>query len=166
MKVTLQLALPRDELSIPLARHVAASAMREIGVYQECIDDIGVALTEACTNVLNHSGPGDDYEVHLCVDEQECVIRVIDSGQGFDSATLSGHEPALSDESGRGIVLMRALVDHVRFESRPEEGTIVNLFKELHYVEDAPIFRFATKAGASTGTTGTARRGGDGTGGG
>src|SRR5579872_2414434 len=88
VQIILALALPRDEQTIPVSRHIAVNAMNEIGVTEDCMQDIAVALTEACTNVLRHSGPGDEYEVSLEVDEDQCVIRVVDTGRGFDSTSL------------------------------------------------------------------------------
>ena len=131
MQITLSLILPRDGRSVPVARHIAGSALREAGVADDCIHDTEVALSEACTNVLRHSGPGDEYEVSADVDEEMCTIRVIDSGRGFDSELLSGRHAALSSERGRGMELMRALVDRAQFVSRPEAGTVVRLEKSL-----------------------------------
>ena len=135
------LCLPRDELSIPIARHVCRDAMTRVGVVDECKGDIEVALTEACTNVLLHSGPGDDYEVRLQLDDELCTIRVIDAGRGFDAHGVGGENPGDSAENGRGVMLMRALVDRVLFTSRPEMGTIVHLEKELDFEPGAPILR-------------------------
>lgn len=128
MQMTLVLQLPRDELSIPLVRHICRQALREVSVAPECRSDIEVALSEACTNALRHSGPGEEYEVHLSFDERHCVITVEDGGQGFD-----GH-PAPADpyaERGRGVELMHALVDRVDFVSTPRAGAVVHLEKEL-----------------------------------
>jgi serine/threonine-protein kinase RsbW len=143
VEVNLMLCLPRDQLSIPVARHICRSALTEIGVQRDCASDIEVALTEACTNVLVHSGPTDKYEVHLSVDDETCSIRVIDGGHGFDAGALAG-KPADSSESGRGVLLMRALVDRVLFTSRPEAGTIVHLEKDLSFVPGAPAERLRT----------------------
>jgi serine/threonine-protein kinase RsbW len=144
MRMAMSLLLPRDELSVVVARHLAAGAMEELGVAQACAEDIQVALTEACTNVILHSGPGDAYEVAVDVDAKSCVIRVIDRGIGFDAGE---GRPQASDsaESGRGMGLMHALVDQVLFESRPEAGTIVHLEKTLEYGEGSVIERFRTK---------------------
>ena len=139
MKIILALCLPRDEQTIPVSRHIATKAMAEIGVAKEYIDDIAVALTEACTNVLKHSGPGDEYEVTLEVDDQQCTIRVVDTGRGFDSAALGLAHADSSAEQGRGIELMRALVDQVRFISRPEAGTVVHLEKSIAYNRDSLV---------------------------
>jgi anti-sigma regulatory factor (Ser/Thr protein kinase) len=46
-----------------------------------------------------------------------------------------------SDEQGRGMALMAALVDSVHFESRPEAGTIVHLVKDLTMRPDGPLDR-------------------------
>src|SRR3954462_13793588 len=120
VQITLTLALPRDEQTIPVARHIATSAIEEIGVVEDAVHDIAVALTEACTNVLKHSGPGDEFEVSLEVDDDQCVIRVVDTGHGFDSKSLGFSNADSSAEQGRGIQLMRALVDSVKFTSKPE----------------------------------------------
>lgn len=138
MHMALSLLLPRDELTVPVARHLTAGAMEQLGVDAGCASDIQVALTEACTNVILHSGPGDEYEVAVEVDEDICVIRIIDHGHGFDAGALSGADD--SAESGRGVTLMDALVDQVVFESRPEKGTIVHLEKTLSY-DDASVMR-------------------------
>jgi len=141
VQIILALALPRDEQTIPVSRHIATNAMAEIGVADDHIDDIAVALTEACTNVLKHSGPGDEFEVSLEVDDDQCVIRVVDTGRGFDSASLGFNHADGSAEQGRGIELMRALVDSVKFISKPEAGTIVHLEKTLKYDEDSLVRR-------------------------
>jgi serine/threonine-protein kinase RsbW len=137
VEIKLSLSLPRDARTIAVARHICRETLRELGVESECVSDIEVALTEACTNVLDHSGPGDEYDVELILTERDCVIRVIDSGAGFDA---DAPRAVLDEgaESGRGIALMHALVDQVRFESRPEEGTVVHLEKALSYTDDAP----------------------------
>ena len=111
---------------------------------QACAYDIQVALTEACTNVILHSGPGDVYEVAVDVDSESCVIRIIDRGVGFDAGE-GRPEAGDSAESGRGMGLMHALVDQVLFESRPEAGTIVHLEKSLEYGEGSILKRFGTK---------------------
>jgi serine/threonine-protein kinase RsbW len=141
MRMALSLLLPRDELSVPVARHLTAGAMKELGVDKACADDIQIALTEACTNVILHAGPGDAYEVAVDVDTESCVIRVIDRGGGFDAARLR-ERAGDAAENGRGIEIMEALVDQVRFDSKPAAGTIVHLEKTLEYGEGSVLGRF------------------------
>lgn len=143
--LTLSLTLPRDEMTVPVARHVVRSSMREVGVDANCVSDIEIALTEACTNVLDHAAAGDEYEVAVGLDDATCVIEVIDTGRGFDADRLGHAEADPSAEEGRGIQLIRALVDRVHFRSRAEAGTVVRLEKELEFAEGAPLRQLADR---------------------
>jgi serine/threonine-protein kinase RsbW len=133
--------LPRDSSTLSVVRHITASALEELGVVDEEIGDVVLALTEAAANVVKHSGADDQYEVHLSIENYTCEIRVIDSGRGFDSHSLGVTMAGPSEEQGRGVALMAALVDSVRFESRPEAGTIVHLVKDLTLRPDGPLRR-------------------------
>ncbi|HET7519071.1 MAG TPA: ATP-binding protein [Actinomycetes bacterium] len=131
MDISLALTLPRDEQTVSVARHIVRNAMEQVGVEETCVYDVELALSEACTNVLLHSGAGDQFVVRLDLDEYLGVIRVIDVGRGFDSARLQATESGLEAERGRGLSLMQALVDRVDLTSRAEAGTIVTLEKVL-----------------------------------
>jgi serine/threonine-protein kinase RsbW len=137
MELSLALTLPRDEQTVSVARHVVRIAMEQVGVEATCVDDIELALSEACTNVLVHAGPGDRYVVRLDLKDRLVMIRVIDIGRGFDSARLQAEDALPDDERGRGLGLMQALVDRVDFTSRPEAGTIVTLEKVVTYRDEA-----------------------------
>ena len=141
MEIKLTLALPRDEYSVPVARRVLARSLEVLGVDERVVADIELALTEACTNVLDHAGETDEYEVSAGIDGTLCIIEVIDRGAGFDSSVkgLADAEPTAED--GRGIQLMRALVDKVTFTSRPTVGTVVHLEKQLEWREGSVIER-------------------------
>ena len=146
MQITFQLCLPRDEASVPVVRGICSKAMSALGVEEECSSDIEIALTEACTNVLMHARDTDnEYEVTVKVDDELCEIRVLDDGGGFDQ----GQVPVAADdaESGRGIQLMQALTDGMRFESEGN-GTVVNLRKKLRFTEGAPVHRLVSKDGS------------------
>jgi serine/threonine-protein kinase RsbW len=137
MELSLALTLPRDEQTVPVARHIVRNAMDQVGVEETCVYDFELALSEACTNVLLHSGPGDQYIVRLDLEDRIGMIRVIDVGHGFDSARLQATDPIPEAERGRGLGLMQALVDRVDFTSRPEAGTIVTLEKVLTLRDEA-----------------------------
>ncbi len=140
MEINLELQLPRDEASIPVVRHLCRNALRGIGVDAECGDDIEVALSEACTNALKYSLPGAEYKVGVSLDDRQCIITVVDTGQGFDGRS-GRSDPAA--ERGRGVELMRALVDRVNFDSDSEAGTVVRLEKDLVLLDEALAWRAA-----------------------
>jgi serine/threonine-protein kinase RsbW len=133
VELKLTLALPRDEYSVPVARRVLSRSLAVLGVDETVVADIELALTEACTNVLDHATDTDEYEVSAGIDGTTCIIEVIDRGGGFDSSTQGLVDAEPSAEDGRGIQLIRALVDKVTFTSRPQVGTVVHLEKQLSW---------------------------------
>ncbi|MBA9002571.1 MULTISPECIES: ATP-binding protein [Thermomonospora] len=134
------LALPRESLSVRVLRRVLGDALRGLGVAEDCIGDILVAASEACTNVIQHSRTPLDYEVWARVEDGMCVLTVADHGRG-----LSGEPPEAGEqaESGRGIKIMRALVDDVTFDTHPGQGTTVRLSKRLTWKDEALMRRLA-----------------------
>ena len=141
LEVNLSLCLPTDEMSVPVVRHICSFSLTEVGVADHCLDDITIALTEACTNVLDHAvQDGEAYEVQIAIDDERCIIRVKDLGGGFDFDTRSTQPRVSGDaESGRGLELIRALVDNVKFTLKQEEGMIVHLEKELEFDASHPV---------------------------
>ncbi|MGH9011789.1 MAG: ATP-binding protein [Acidimicrobiia bacterium] len=138
MEIRYALRLPRDAVTVPLVRTICRDAMSRLGVTSDCQGDVALALTEACANVVQHAG-GDDneYDVQIEFTGAICHIRVVDRGQGIDLRDSARTETILDQASGRGIVLMRLMVDRIAFESRPEDGTIVHLQKRLELEENA-----------------------------
>ncbi|MGH9002143.1 MAG: ATP-binding protein [Acidimicrobiia bacterium] len=139
MELSLSLTLPRDKQTVPVARHIVRNAMEQVGVEETCVDDVELALSEACTNVLLHSGPGDQFVVRLDLGDRLGVLRVIDVGHGFDSAKVPATGDRVEAERGRGLGVMQAVVDRVDLTSRPEAGTIVTLEKVLTYSEESVL---------------------------
>ncbi len=143
MEIKLTLALPRDAFSVPVARRVLAGALRSLGVEEVAVTAIEVALTEAATNVLDHAHTTDQYEVSAGISGKLCVLEVIDRGAGFDGNGLGLADAEDGAEEGRGIQLMRALVDRVTFTSRPQVGTVVHLEKQFEYEAGSTLERLA-----------------------
>lgn len=144
MNLSFSLQLPRDAVSVPVVRRVCGCVLQDLGVAPECVHDVQLALTEACTNVLRHAdGTGDDYGVAIEVTDDECIIRVVDTGGGFTHEEFGREIAHGSSESGRGIHLMRSLVDSMTFESRPSRGTVVHLHKSLDTTKGSILQRLA-----------------------
>jgi serine/threonine-protein kinase RsbW len=82
------LVFPRESLSVPVMRRVLGDTLSRLGIDESCVDDLLLAVTEACTNVLRHAGPGRRYELVAHVGSTRCVLEVLDSGRGFDPAKV------------------------------------------------------------------------------
>ena len=140
------LVFPRESLSIPVMRRVLGDTLNRLGVDENSVSDLLLAVTEACTNVLRHAGPGRKYEVVVKVGRNRCVLQVLDNGRGIEPARLrstrrtqlrrppvrpvpllkrrasASADVAQLPESGRGMAIMRACVDDVSLAQRPGPG--------------------------------------------
>lgn len=145
MIIAFSLSLPRDGASVPVVRHICRDALEALGVTRSCTADVEVAVTEACTNVLKHArGHHHEYEVTVEINETTCAIHVVDTGGGFDHDAAGSEEAHGSAEGGRGIHLMKALVDSVRFVSKAQDGTTVHLEKSLDLAENSLLRQLAS----------------------
>jgi serine/threonine-protein kinase RsbW len=140
VEIRMALAWPREELSIPVARRVLTRALEVLGVTEDCAGELSVALSEACSNVVQHAGDNDEYTVTAGIEDGSCVLEVVDHGGGFPVELPAVVEDAAAlGERGRGIQLMRALVDKVTFTNIPTVGTVVHLEKRLEWTDHAAI---------------------------
>lgn len=133
MDRSLELSVPSRTEYIAVVRLVVASlvsARRALAA--ERIDDLKLAVSEACTNAIEANvTTGEDHPVVVGVWEaaERMEVCIGDSGSGFDPDKLPEHPPVtdpdrLNFERGLGIPLIRTLVDDVRFESAPTGTTV------------------------------------------
>lgn len=124
MLVRVQLSLPRDSRFVPVMRNLTACLLHDVHAPQEAVDDVEIAVTEACANVVRHAEGVEDYEVRVEIGVDGCAIEVADLGPGFDEPP----DAAGDAESGRGLQLMRALMDEMQFV-REDDRTRIRLTK-------------------------------------
>jgi len=140
VQVSYALSLPTDTRYVSVVRRLAVGTLTELRVEPSCIDDVALALTEACANVVQHGGQADAFDVQFSVDGVTCRITVRETGGHFAGPGVEDGAPSLAGEfggedldpltHGRGIGLMRLLVDQLRYVP-DEAGTTVVLVKEL-----------------------------------
>jgi len=102
---------------------------------RKCVPDgeseVEIALREALANAIihgNHENPGKHVHVRFRCNPDEVSIAVKDEGRGFDINEMP--DPTAPENigsgHGRGIYLMKAFMDEVRFE---EGGVVVHMRK-------------------------------------
>ena len=96
MNVKFCLVFPREALSVPVMRHVLGDTLRDLGADDDGVADLLLAVTEACSNVVRHGGPGQRYEVLASVGQGGCEVQVVNSGRGTDA----GRWPGLRQRAG------------------------------------------------------------------
>jgi serine/threonine-protein kinase RsbW len=122
-----RLTLPARPASIAVARHVLGALAAAVGLPPHVCDDIRLAVTEACTNVVRHAyhhEPG-----HIAVSARSVgdalQIVVSDSGQGI------GPSPDARGP-GFGLGLISTLADRLEIDHAPGEGSRLQMWFARH----------------------------------
>jgi serine/threonine-protein kinase RsbW len=121
--------------SVNKAESTAAQFAAGAGFNEDERDNIAMAVREAAVNAVLHGNAHDPAKKVFLVCEstaEELVITVTDQGKGLDPKCIP--DP-LSPEnllkgSGRGIFLIRAFMDEVRFRNT-HPGTEITLIKHV-----------------------------------
>ena len=176
MEIQMALHLPRDAVSVPVSRQVLDRCLETLGVTPDTRGDIALALSEACANVIQHAGPGEEYEVRVSTGDCRCAIEVVNTGSQ-DGEPLSpdangaGDIPdswrsgaarpdrfAVADEpittmaeSGRGLQIIDAVVDNLQLTGNKRQGTTLHFDKKLEWLPGAPGQHLFSGGGASRG---------------
>jgi anti-sigma regulatory factor (Ser/Thr protein kinase) len=99
---------------------------------------VATSVVEAGTNAIQH-GHGSDEKLpvrfRFVLGEGSLDVWVRDTGPGFDPSSILASDPTSPEDilkaRGRGIFIMRSLMDEVEFEVAAGEGTTVHLVKYL-----------------------------------
>ena len=135
MDQELILELPNDIRSIEHAVEYVTRHCTSCSEYARRLNlNFRVGLTEALSNAMlygNNSDPEKSVRVEVEIKLEEVSVRVTDQGVGFDPTTVP--DPTLpaniSKSGGRGIFLMKALMDEVQFNDRGNSVTLVLRFE-------------------------------------
>lgn len=126
-----ELVIPIEEESELIAARTAEQIARAAGFGQEAINQIKTAVVEACLNAAEH-GDSPDRRVYnrFTVVEDRILVSVSNRGKQV-WFTENGNERKNGPRvRGRGLQIIRALMDEVRFE-RDESGTTLVMVKLL-----------------------------------
>lgn len=125
---------PEMEIAASRAATAVAESMR---MSADKIDEVRMAVVEACINAIEHSRSDDQtvYLRFLVMGEREperLEVVVRDTGIGFSPDMLA--EPTIEEKltadrkRGWGLKIMRGLMDDVRIRSG-QDGTIIVMSK-------------------------------------
>lgn len=133
-----ELRLPNRPEFVAVARLAVSAIACRLDFDIEAIEDIKVAVGEACNNAIQHGCPtasSDEMILLRCdLEEGALVITVQDRGEGFDPATATRQRSSGTltlTERGLGMLLIESLMDEVDFSSSPGDGTQVRMTKRV-----------------------------------
>jgi len=124
----MELSLPPSPVHLAGLRRAARACLG--GVASEAADDVVLALNEAATNaILYGSSGGQPVQVVVHVNDDVIEASVLDHGPDLPTQPPSEADTDALAVRGRGLWLLRRLVDEVRLE-RVQLGTRVTLRRE------------------------------------
>lgn len=127
----LVLTLPARAEHVPLVRHVLGSLAESLGMPIHVCDDLRLAVTEACTNVVRHAyigGTNGIFEVTARPGGKGLQVIVRDSGIG---ALTTSPSPG----AGLGLFLIETLSDQVDVKREPGVGSRLAML----FLMDRPV---------------------------
>ncbi|PYI50670.1 anti-sigma B factor RsbW [Paenibacillus flagellatus] len=141
---TVTLRVPAAAEYVDLVRLTLYGVASKIGFSYEDIEDMKVAVSEACNNAVLHAYEEAGFmEIRFTVREGALSISVKDEGRSFEPRVPSADAPALLGKSiddlqagGLGLFLMQALMDDVEVHGGDGGGTEVILTKRLARSEE------------------------------
>jgi anti-sigma regulatory factor (Ser/Thr protein kinase) len=113
-----RLTLPARSENIAVIRHVLGAFGEALRLPPDLIEDVRLAVTEACTNVVRHAYDGDEpgpIDVVVHPEGERLEVVVTDRGRGM------GPSPDV-DGPGLGLPLIAALSDSVEIQETPIGG--------------------------------------------
>lgn len=147
MDVSLNIELPRQRRAVAVLRHAVTSLCREIGVAEDDVQSLALALSEACNNVVAHAHADDSFRVEFTLAGLVARVVVANAVTPFSPAEFEqGGDGDPWSESGRGLLIMRTLVDEARFTPSDDGGTLVELERQVR-PEDGSLLADAVPTG-------------------
>ncbi len=110
-KDVFRLTIPGKPDYISVARLTSSAIASKTGLNLEEIEDVKVALSEACINALKRV---DEINIQFIIDDEKFTMMVED-------VVLGEGEETLSKELQMGILIMKSLMDKVNFSSKGVE---------------------------------------------
>src|SRR6476659_919093 len=128
-----KLTLPARPENVSVIRHVLGAFAEALRLPDELVEDLRLAVTEACTNVVRHAYSPDrpgPVELSIRPAEDHVSVSVADRGRGIGSS---------SDTTGPGLglPLIAAIADEVELQPVPGGGSRVAMTFARHRPGDA-----------------------------
>lgn len=127
-----ELRVPCRAEWVALVRLATAAVANRLRFSIEDIEDVKLAVAEACTAVIQHPAHGEFIHVMCDVLPGALHVRVRDAGRHAGAAppvrALDFEEARVA---GLGVFLIRTLMDEVSYDVHPDSGIDLRMVKRL-----------------------------------
>ena len=137
-EIEVDIKVPNQTRYLSLIGRIGEDIAKELDKYsgdrETLAYHINLVLTEAMVNAIKYANPNEpDKLVHILINisEYALVIKVFDKGQGFDINSIPSPDFGALEDRGRGIFLIRSLMDSVCYK-KTRNGNVLEMSKKLH----------------------------------
>jgi serine/threonine-protein kinase RsbW len=126
------LTIPSELHLLPVARMFVESVCQAGGLDQAATNAVVLAVNEATSNVIRHAHrdrPASPLHLQCRLLQDGIEIQLVDEGPTFDLSHVPHMDPGEVRVGGRGVFLMRQLMDELTSESRPQGGNVMRMIK-------------------------------------
>ena len=135
-RTLLRLEVPAVAAYVGLTRTIVTNLAASLpGIDDDRLDDLRIAVSEACTSAIDAHEPGDDdlVVVRCDLDDDALYVQIDDRADASDRQALTEQDEP-EGERGWGLQLIRALVDDATFHFAGQRTSVrltVKLFHDL-----------------------------------
>lgn len=129
----LKFSIPGKPEYVGVVRLAVSSIANRAGFDIEAIEDIKVAVAEACNNAILHGISENccNFEVGCFLENDRLIIEIEDKGLGYNMNEYVAPDLCNPKEGGLGIFIIKTLMDEVEILSNTGEGTMIKMTKYI-----------------------------------
>lgn len=137
--IDIDITIPSHTRYLRMVGSIGEKVAQEIecaeGIREALPSQLAIVLTEGLVNAIKHANSADpDEEIHVRINisNKSLLVRIYDNGVGFDLDAVP--TPCFTscgmEEKGRGIFILRSLMDTVKY-TRSKSGNVLEMKKKL-----------------------------------
>ncbi len=126
------LTIPSDLRLLAVARAFVEAVCQAAGLDGPATHAVVLATDEATNNVMRHAHagrPDAQLQIQCFLNRDGLEVLLLDEGVPFDLASVPHLDPKEERVGGRGVFLMRALMDELSCQPRGESGNALRMVK-------------------------------------
>ncbi len=136
MSIVYTKEIASDPDLMPEVEQFVLDIAAEVGLNKDKYNNIALAVAEAISNSIKHGNKNDKSKkvsINIKVEDEKMIVSLKDEGTGFDPNTVPDptQPENILKESGRGVHIMRSLLDDLKFNFTPN-GTEIILIINLN----------------------------------
>ena len=130
-----ELRLPCKAEWVAVARLAIAGVASRLAYTVEDVEDLKLAVAEACTNRIRHADGAETIVIAAAVGADDICISVRDEGSSKSIASVPTVAEAREDRLG--IVLIQSLMDSADYHVDPDGGVVLVMRKSVPAARDS-----------------------------